>query len=105
MEQYQLLPLVVSALSLVGGLGTGMQFNQRPWAGRLKPFAVVALLLAWAFGSFLSANLTGLLMLVIASHWTAALIAVALLAFVSGTLFAFALGPSKSTKQKSPEDS
>jgi hypothetical protein len=104
MEQYQLLPLVVAVFALLGGLLTGMKLVQLPQAKRLKPLAIVALILSVVFGSFAAKWLTGVLMVIVGSHFAAALLSISLLSFVGGVIVVFC-GDAKQSKQNSNTDS
>jgi hypothetical protein len=98
MEQYQLLPLVLAVSSLIGGMLAGVRLHRYSWAPKAKPYAYGLLILAILFGSFASNWLAGVLALVIGSKFVAAMIAVALLSFTSGVIFALC-GDAKKSQQ------
>ncbi len=103
MEQYQLLPLVVAVIALLGGLFAGMKLVQFPQAKRLKPFAWLALILCFLFGTIASKWLTGVLMVIVGTHFVAALLSIALLSFVSGVIVTFC-GNAKPSQSESTRD-
>ncbi|MBA3994831.1 MAG: hypothetical protein C0469_15030 [Cyanobacteria bacterium DS2.3.42] len=89
MEQYQLLPLVVAVIALLGGLFTGMKLVQIPHAARLKPLAIVLLILFVVTGFVAAKWLTGVLMVIVGSHFAAALLSISLLSFAGGVIVPF----------------
>lgn len=97
MEQYQLLPLVVAALSLIGGMFSGLRLHRYTWAPKAKPYAFAVLILAILFGTVAAKWLTGIIMLVTGSHWIAAIISISLLSFLSGVIFALCGNAKKPT--------
>ena len=87
MEQYQLVPLIAAMFALLAGLFTGIKLAEASFAPRLNIFALVALVLAFVFGTQVSTWLTAALTVVVGSHFIAALIAVSVLSFVTGAQF------------------
>lgn len=87
MEQYQLVPLIAAVFALLAGLLTGKKLAQASFAPRLNIIALVALILAFVFGTKVSSWLATFLAGIIGSQFYAALIAVAVLSFTSGVLF------------------
>ena len=102
MEQYQLLPLLLAVISLLGGVFTGVQLHRYPWAKKARPYAYGLLVLALLFGTAASNWLAGVLALVIGSKWIAAMISIALLSFTSGVIFALC-GDAKKSQQAGNE--
>ena len=101
MEQYQLLPLIVAAIALLGGMFSGLRLQQLSWAPKAKPYAFAVLLLAILFGTVVANWLTALLMVVIGSHWISAMISISLLSFLSGVIFALCGNAKKSHRADS----
>ncbi|MCC7532075.1 MAG: hypothetical protein IT342_26465 [Candidatus Melainabacteria bacterium] len=99
MEQYHLLPLVVAAIALIGGMFTGIRLHRHSWAPKAKPYALGLLLLAIIFGTVVSGWLTGVFMHVVGSHWTAAMLSVSLLSFSTGVIFALCSDAKKSNRE------
>lgn len=96
MEQYQLLPLIVAAIALLGGMFSGLRLHRYSWAPKAKPYALTLLVLAILFGTVAANWLTALLMVVIGSHWISAMISISLLSFLSGVIFALCGNAKKS---------
>lgn len=101
MEQYQLLPLVVAAIALLGGMFSGLRLQRLSWAPKAKPYALAVLVLAILFGTVVANWLTALLMAVIGSHWISAMISISLLSFLSGVIFALCGNAKKSHRADS----
>lgn len=95
MNQYQLLPLIMASIALIGGMFAGLRLHKYAWATKAKPFAFVLLLLALLFGTALSKWLTVFLASFV-GYWTAALISITLLSFTSGVIFALCGDAKKS---------
>ena len=103
MDQYQLLPLVLAATALIGGMFAGLRLHKYSWAPKAKPYAFGVLVLAIIFGATVSNWLAGVLTLVLGSHWIAAMISITLLSFTSGMIFALC-GDAKKSQQTGKDD-
>lgn len=102
MEQYQLLPLVVAVIALLGGLFAGMKLVQIPNAARLKPLAIVLMILFVVSGFVAAKWLTGVLMVIVGSHFAAALVSISLLSFAGGVIVPFCGDAKQSKKENHP---
>lgn len=102
MEHNQMLPLIVAALALLGGMFAGVRWRRLAWVSSVSPYAPALVILAFIFGGNAVVWLTGILMPLAGSHLIAALTSAAMVSFASGVLLALC-GSSPARKENSSQ--